>query len=650
MSPTRPEPRTERSAERLLLTTIALAFLVLGSIMGVIYLALWSSASEDLSRLLPASTRTYGQASNPLTGLSRSMTLDGWRDPTALQKAIVNAGLFTSPSSSLADVTSPGLGPSPEPPRGLDGRPCVACGDNEIAGLPADIVRDLLRNMDGLEVALVPVADTSALMVFIELRDPSQRKRLLSRIRPHLETVDREVGFRIDRFRPRPWTNLTGQEVEPPRFVDMEPWFILHWGAPQALDDLLGARVGGRYDAIHRRPGFVGPASASAEADLIRVVVDARSAWQILSGDEPLRPGGLLEYLDLLTLTSQMSGDHDLFELRAEISDRDLAQTLDSSFTNGDHDLLALAPSDATIALSATGDDLPALLEAARSLAFRITRDFGPTSIVPPELPALDDTLAPPPRTLTEFAAVLAASASDLPTEPAEVAAFLLPTGPSPAVTELVIVIRTSSPNALENALASAIPRRLGDGHSHGEVTHRGSRLYVERPVGDGEGFVWRVRDGSIELAADVSTLDRFADTSHTLGSSGLLSRSMEGLPTESAIKVFMRADTLRTFGAATALVASRLTDEFTFGATLETVGDRLVLRSNLGLWSLGAAIASATSTELDDLTLTRLPPECRAAYDAFCTAYPAASPCRPYALGRVRRILAVCADLGRAP
>ncbi len=627
--PIRPEPRSDRSAERRLLTAMALAIIAMMGVLGIIYLALWAGAADDLSRLLPASTRAYAAAPAPWSMMTRVIAMPIWRDPETLQSQVLRDGYLASERSG------------------------------EMAGLPLDTVRELMRGMDSFELAIVPTAEGDALLVFVEMRDATQRKRVSQRLAPLLETVDRRVGFRVDKVRRRPWQILVGADVEPPRVVDMEPWFILSWGSPTGLDDLLEARVEGRVDALSRREGFAWDAANAATLGVkgaqpptppgFRLAVDASSAWRLFAkADEP-PPGGLFEYLDLLTIEAA-ADTHDILSVRAEITDRDLAAMLVRGLRKAPHELPARAPSDALFVLSATGDDLSALTEVMRGLAFRLQRDFEPSADA------------------SSAVANLIAAAADLPAGGGEIALIGLPIEDGgPGAFSPLFLVRTlgatpgmSPPGVLQTVddlaahLAERLPRRFGDGYAHGEVLHQGMTLHLEVAHSE-EGttgppdirLAWRTRAGVLEIAPDVATLDRFASTSETLARTPRLAQSRRGLPTEAAIAFIADRRLLdRPDAPLLELLSHRLRDDFNFGVTLDAIDDHLQMHSNLGLWTLATAVASGSKAEIDTFALPGLEPRCREAYDAFCTLYPDAVPCRPFALGRLSRIQAVCAEL----
>jgi len=599
------------------MTAMALAIIATMATLGLVYLALWAGAADDLTRLLPASTRAYAASPSPWAAMTRTLAMPIWQDRAKLQSQVLRDGYLAGERTG------------------------------EIAGLPLESVREIMRNMDSVELALVPTAEGDSLLVFVELRDATQRKRVLARLAPLLETVDRRVGFRVDKLRRRPWQGLVGADIEPPRVVDMEPWLILSWGSPVGLEELLEARVEGRADALYRRDGF---ALRSSDSGDLRLAVDASSAWRLFATEKEPPPGGLIEYLDLLTVEARTEDANDILSLRAEITDRDLAATLTKGLRKGEHKLAAIAPADALFVLSATGDDLSALVEVMRGLVFRLQRDFDPSA----EAGALTSNLI--------------AAAADLPAGGGEIALVGLPSESPDAFMTPLVLVRSNVPDALAERLATSLPERFGDGFAHGEVLHQGAVLHLEVPHSadtappspDPEpptappeattpdvSLAWRVRKGVLEIAASVTTLDRFAASPLALGETPRLAAARRGLPRAAAVMwIADRRVLARPSTPLLALLSERLRPDFNFGMTLDALDDHLAVRSNLGLWTLATAVASGSRKEIDTFALPGLDPRCREAYDAFCTLYPDAVPCRPFALGRLSRIEAVCRAL----
>jgi len=594
------------------MTAMALAIIVMMATLGVVYLALWAGAADDLTRLLPASTRAYAAAPSPWAAMTRTLAMPIWQDRAELQAQVLRDGYLAGERTG------------------------------EIAGVPLESVREIMRGMDSVEMALVPTAEGDSLLVFVELRDTTQRKRAFARLAPLLETIDRRVGFRVDKIRRRPWQGLVGADIEPPRVVDMEPWIILSWGSPIGLEELLDARVEGRGDALYRRDGF---ALKSSNGGNLRLAIDASSAWRLFATAAEPPPGGLVEYLDLLTVEARAEDASDILTLRAEITDRDLARTLTTGLRKAEHKLAAIAPAEALFVISATGDDLSALVEVMRGLVFRLQRDFAPSA----GTGALTTNLI--------------AAAADLPPGGGEIALVGMPFETPEAFMSPLVLVRATTPDALAERLATSMPSRFGDGFAHGEVMHQGTLLHLEiphpiepaptaapTPEADADPDIrlaWRVRNGILEIAPTVAILDRFAASPRALGETPRLAAARRGLPREAAVMWIADRRVLTRPGAPLlALLGERLRPDFNFGMTLDAIGDHLALRSNLGLWTLATAVASGSRKEIDTFALPGLEPRCREAYDAFCTLYPNAVPCRPFALGRLTRIEAVCGAL----
>ncbi|MFO0748682.1 MAG: hypothetical protein U1F43_23920 [Myxococcota bacterium] len=614
-----------RRPERAPLLAIAGSVLVLGAVLGLVYLQLWTRASEDLSRLLPATTRAWISSPPPWVGVTRALALDRWAGKDELQTALLTGGYLAS------------------------GR------TGEVAGLPVDLAREILRGMDAVEIAVVPTTEGPTAMIFVEIRDLALRKRVIARLQPITEAVGRHVGFRIDEIHQSPWQRFTGIDPEPPRVVIMDPWIVFSWGAEQGLEDLLDARVGGRRDAIRKRDGFV----ERGDRQEVRAVVDAASLWLLAHAaaepdatPPPLPAEGLVQFLGLITFIGSVDATDDRAELLAEVDDRDLAAHLRAALAPGPHDLPPLLPADTLLSLSLATPDFKELSSVLDDLGQRLARDF---------LPALE----PGP-----FADRLLAGLAALPRGGGEVTLGVLPlagadlTRPDGPVDWVVLLRPRGNPAAVEAALAAALPAAFGDGYAHGEALVDDALVHAEVPHDPGDApIVWRVRNGVVELAQTRAALDRLAlaqASERTLGTAdpsgrtgataaGRLARARRGLPRASAIELLADASALSRIDAPIlGLVERRLAGDFLLGATLTVDGDRLDATSNLGFWTLATAVAAASRDEIESFALPGLDPACRAAHFAMCRVYPDAVPCRPFSIGRRARILAACDALRR--
>lgn len=605
-------PETRRP-ERLVLVIIAGAVLALGAVLGLVYLRLWTRASEDLSRLLPATTRAWISSPPPWVGVTQALGLDRWRSRAELEAGLLTNGYLAS------------------------GR------TGEVAGLPVDLAREILRGMDAVEIAVVPTTEGPTAMIFVEIRDLALRKRVIARLAPLTEAVSRHVGFRIDAIHQSPWQRFTGIDPEPPRVVVMDPWIVFSWGAEQGLADLLDARVGGRRDTIRKRDGFV-ERGGRQEA---RAVVDAASLWQLAhaaaepdAAPPPVPDDGLVEFLGLITFIGRIDANDERAELLAEIADREMSARLREAIAPATHDLQALVPADCLASLSIATPSFARLGVVARELAGRLAKDFAPELEPSPLATRLLGALAALPAGGGEV------TIAALPAEP--------PADPAVARPDLVLMIRPKGdPAAFEATLARALPEAFGDGYAHGVAIVDDATLHAEIPHDDdGPALVWRVRGGVLEAARGREVLERVAvaqASSRTLGDGQRLSSARRALPRASAVELLADERALRRIDAPIlGLVERRLSPDFLLAASLTVDGDRLDLASNVGLWTLATAVASAGRDEIESFALPGLDPACRAAHFAMCRLYPDAVPCRPFSIGRRARILAACDALRR--
>ena len=73
------------------MTAMALAIVTMAA-LGIVYLALWAGAADDLTRLLPASTRAYASVPAPWAAMTRTLAMPIWQDRAKLQSQVLRDG------------------------------------------------------------------------------------------------------------------------------------------------------------------------------------------------------------------------------------------------------------------------------------------------------------------------------------------------------------------------------------------------------------------------------------------------------------------------------------------------------------------------------------------------------------------------------
>ena len=84
----------------------------------------------------------------------------------------------------------------------------------------------------------------------------------------------------------------------------------------------------------------------------------------------------------------------------------------------------------------------------------------------------------------------------------------------------------------------------------------------------------------------------------------------------------------------------------FRFAATLVVDSKSLSIRSNVGVWSLLAALIRATKHELNAITAQDFAPACRRALNDMCRKAPKARACQPLDPERIELVRRGCARL----
>lgn len=614
--------RRRRNA-RLALFQIAIGVLVVFTLSGLLYLDLWQSAGTDLSRLVPESATLFLTTPPPRAARAPALSLARWADPAALERAL-------DETSYLATA-----------PRG------------EVFGVPLDVAREILVSTDGLSVALLPTDHGPAPLLFVELRDLLKRRRVLARLNPLLDTVDRHVGFRVDAVRQSPWQRLTGLDATAPRVVAMEPYVIFGWGGDEALDRVLEARVAGETDALRWREGFelIGDVR---DPQRIRALIDPTTLWAFAPGGT-LPAGRLTSALSVLAVTADLADRDEHLQVRALLRDEARAERLGHALPSLPHALVELAPSDAPWVLSVVTDKPLSTLSMARDLLSGAAADLG-----------LDDALRPTLERLSsiELEAIVRLDWEVAAAFAGEMAVIAMPRaaagdGPEPG---WVILARVEQPRVVEQTLERLLPYIVGDHYAFGKVLSGDGYIhYVRRAAPDRGGLIvaedalaWRVEDGLVELAPSAAVLERFAverRSRRTYADTGLARAALSKLPAQAAAVAVLGPSLVEVLDSPLlATMARRLSPDFRAAVTLSAGGRWLELDSNLGPWTLGTVIATADKAEVNAFTLPGLSPRCRAAHEAMCATWPDAVPCQPLVLGRLERIRQACERLSPEP
>jgi len=635
----RSQLQDSRLERRRLLNIIAFAFIGAAVVMGILYINLFQSAASDLTRILSDRTAAWLAAPAPWPRLAQVVALPRWQDGDALQRVLYG--------ETLASTAGPA----------------------DIAGVPMPLLREVTLAMDGFEIAYLPPGPLSggeaSVLVFVEIRDPVRRKRILGRLSEGTRVVDRHVGFRIDALADNAWQRWAGVTPKPPRVVFMEPWIVFAWGASHSLEDLLDARVGGRPDAIRRRVGFI---DSGVDSEL-HGALDVATAWRFASRPEApsqapaMSPAGMLATLGLVSFGNVISDEGDVVSLSAAMTDNDLSANLSAGLTSGPHELLPLGPGNASLAFSWRGDNLPVSARAVAVAVQRLAYDF-------PQLQGLIGTDRPPgpgtkrPRGAlpllrrTLVAALMRGTIDSDALGGAVEVAFFTTAGPnnsdvdSPDDAPWLVLIKSESPERLEGELIAALSMHLGEDYALGEVTTSEGTLFIIADPGGNAVFVARRRDGLLEFAPDAEALEQLAAQTASgdlLGSAHDFVEAEALLPVDRGLTIFMPNALLRhQDDPLLRVIANQLKPTFPWLLTLDAAPGLVRLHSNIGPWTVLAALASAAPRDLDRLFLPGLGPTCRAQHEAMCLVYPQSPSCQPFELGRYPRIQRACDALAR--
>ncbi|MGM0578748.1 MAG: hypothetical protein ACQEXJ_23705 [Myxococcota bacterium] len=603
--------------QRSLLTWVAVLIVVVGAAAGLVHHLLWQDVGREVTRLLPASAGTYSEAAEPWENLERAVSLDRWADPAALEHAHLTRGL-------LAD--------------GLGGR---------LAGVPLALLRRTLVASDRVRLTTVPTPEGTALLVFAQITDPWAHRRLVGRVAPHLETVDRVMGYAVQALRPHagrlPW-------LEPPpplRVVVMDDHVVVGFGPPEAVEDLIQARVTGRSQPLARHEGFRnarpdddGPAlwawfDPATLADL------GRSALEPLLAD-PLRfRTSIVEHVRAVSLESVLQAGSDLLDVRvhtrppgtdgAEDEASEAAST--PAFTGGAHTLIARLP-----------------FEPAAAVSLSVTRPGRALRVALDNLTALAEmlSLGGRPERFVEMRARLLAAGGDTVVTRGLTGQVVLaaPRGGRPGPWLLVVGVQDADRGA--EALDALVRSALGPDFAYGTLYGGGAPVHLARPA-SGLGppaaprLAWTIR-GEVALVAPGPQALPEVGAGVPSEVPAVLGQATRALPDGAPLLAFATPSVLAGRGHPWLdAVLERLRPDFRVAVAAWGERDALVVRSNLGAWSFAAAVTSLERMALNTLVLSDLPPACLDAWRALCESQPDAFLCEPLEPGREDLVRRAC-------
>lgn len=630
-------PSDERPVHhRRLATWIAVLVLLVGVGGGLLYKVLWKDVGHEITRLLPASSPLFIHSTQPSLRLEAAMALDRWRDPGALRRIRRSDGVLAE---------------------GLRGR---------IAGLPLAAIRRALLTVSSLQVAVVPTARGDATLAILSFEDPRNRRYLVSELEPHLETIDRQLGFDVRGVRAGPgWTPWSAARW-PIRIIEMDGRLVVSFGPELALEDLMQARVAGRSQPIRRREGFDVNAAITDRSGLW-AYVDTRLVLGALAGtDGPSELGRWLAHLeDMLgpmTLRNGLFHGDDRLDVRIPFRLRDPDQPGGRTVVGGDHSLLRRMPLDAGLMLSISlrpGDDGVHPLDRLAGLD-PVEDEDGPAALME--------------RVAAQVASWIGASPEGRPSQAlsGDVLLALLPkAGPSKAG-PWAVVAGLRDPNAAARMVQGLIDSLLDSSWSQGTVYGDATPLHVVRRAADASldvpfsGFLWQVTGDVLVAASDPALLDRMGSLHDGPGAGGdeaALGMAVRNLPTRHPIIVMASPSFAATHARDLArsratgktphplgwsdLVLDQLTGDFRLAATMGFEPDAIHIHGNLGLWTVLAALSAWDLLTLDGHAMDGVPERCRQAYLELCERAYGGPLCEPFQPDRDALVRKACRRLG---
>lgn len=625
-------------------TTIAVATLVIGVIVGAVYERFWQTASHEVERILPASTLVHVHGFSPPSGVASAMTMSHFAEVSAT--ALLQRSLEQLPELSVGPFF------------------------------------DLFASADDLHFAMVPGPDALGFLVLVEVRDAQKRRRYEDRLTQLMEPVDRQLGFTIHALKAPTKTTPWAPETLPLRMVAMAPWVVFNFGSPETLTDLLNARVAGTTRPIRTRVGYSRMAELRPDkAGGVLAYLDPGALHDALRArDKETLPGAVIEIrrallvdgIEAFTANSKIVKStpggvtSESLEVAAHFAKNDNWPPLTEIFSAGDHDWVRDVPADAEWTVSIALQPPDALGTSLSEIATRIQQEFGRALQISPvdeplnslELSQVQSSLGRPEvvEAMDNFQGLvrlsrLAAGDAELHQAPPSKRWLLAAKGASPQGLE--VAAATLSAALARDAYAIGT-LQTPDGVLHVAISQAPmeAELDAALPVAPPtEVLSWRVRGSLLEIAPhrDVfKVVDRATVDGRTLADDP--SWSTLNIPEDAAGAVVMSPSMLSETGPVGAALTAALRPDFRLTAELRVAPRDARLTVNIGAWTGLIALARAPRRIVDRLVAPALPETCRDAFDAVCALLPRLPSCRLLEPRRAAMLSRACQHLTVAP
>ena len=628
-----PADEVVEPSTRSLSVWLAIVVIIGAAAGGFFYRQTWSEVSDDLTRLLPASSSFYLSIPSPWVQLTEAMALDRWDNPEGLREKAEVQGVFAD---------------------GATGK---------VAGLPLAALRRALFSLQSVDVAAVPGPRGTSWLVFMEIPDPLASRNVRASLTPHLESVGRLLGYEVQRIRPDtrwlPWT----ESAEPMHFSFIDPWLVACLGPREALEDLIEARVAGLSQRLRGREGFSSVKVENTTA--LKAFLDPAFYRKMDDKDEDSGRdvtmfhtlfSGLSTLIQSVAIDDQLIRGDDMMHVEARLPRNTWLARLGAALVPPSPAFIDGIPEHATFSVGLSIREFNVLADLLRDTQADQVVSLGPSGV------SLGQLKVAGQRALGELGEPGLSAASNVLSGDVVVSSIEL-NGSLETQHRWVLALGVNDDDVadllIERLLVSVLPEGWIHGALYGEgkPTHhvvRYSPLWSEDTALNEQfeaGFVWSVSNGVALFAPDEESLEQYLRAPPgPLTGRGARSRRRALRNAAVSDPIFITA----TMPALEQLVPEHwrsiliqpLADDFQIGATVSLEGDRIKATLNVGLWSVLAALTATDRIGIDAVLLSDLSEECVRAYLALCETRPVGPICESFQPGRGALLRRICAEL----
>jgi hypothetical protein len=608
------ETETGRRPSTRTTLVISVTIIIASLLSGLAYNHFWEEASNDATRLIPASSSLYVRAWKPLESLNKALQMDRWVTTEPRES-------YMLPSGTLIQVRN-----------------------HDIAGVPLPVWVRTILGARRIQLAVVP--DRGRPVDIVAFIEPPHPARALEQFGAHMFPVDRRLGYDIREPNRRvgfvPWS----APILPLRMVALDPYILLTYGSNRALDTILAAKVGSVSEPLRTKKGFKDVDLSRLPMGGLRGFVESEHVFNLLvgkGGDDDINLWRRIwtQEIDVFEVSAEVGDLDDVLHVRVALPRLNLRPVTKAQNPVRTHRLLSRLPIDTQWAISLSFGSIDEPL----TLVQRFHRSLEKTYKLPRTLESLG-------KTLSHFRSTFWNGASPELREALTGECIIARLSKDQG---WIAIIGHEHPEAAEEFTALTLKKTLKSGFSLGVLGEGAERIHVLRPAMAGidrsKDIFWQVQEDTVVVSSkrtSLNTLKTARITETSLGHGDTLQEATRSLHSNALATLLVNPNSaLLKQNPWLYLVSKNLRPTFRMAATLQLHDSAIVVKANTGVWTLLSSLFLSDRQSLAKLAQPLKGRDCQTATMELCAYVPNARVCRPFEPRRQTLLQQACDTAG---